>query len=157
MIVRHAKSDWDNPNLSDFERPLNHRGEQAAPDMAGRLLQKGIIPQYLLSSPALRAKTTSNIFAGTLGLGEPSYNQSIYEASYDTLLKIINSLPDAYDFVAVFGHNPGLSTLLLNLTGQYFDMPTGAVAIVDLDFDSWKLVSADTGTLSYYDYPKNGD
>ncbi len=87
-----------------------------------------VAPQYLLSSPALRAKTTANIFAETLGLGEPSYNQSIYEASYTTLLKVVNGLPDAYDFVAMFGHNPGLSDLLYELTGNLYDMPTCAVA-----------------------------
>lgn len=157
MIVRHAKSDWDNANLSDFDRPLNHRGQQAAPEMAGRLLKKGLIPQYLLSSPAVRAKTTANIFAKTLNLAEPTYNRSIYEASHKTLLQIINGLPDAYNFVALFGHNPGLSSLLFSLTGEMRDMTTCTVAIVDFDLDSWKMVSSDTGALSYYDYPKNGD
>jgi phosphohistidine phosphatase len=157
MIVRHAKSDWDDTSLSDFDRTLNHRGKKAAPDMADRLLKKNIIPQYILSSPAVRAKTTANIFAKTLGLAEPSYNRSIYEASYPTLLKIVNGLPDAYDFVALFGHNPGFSDLLYQLTGQMYDMPTCAVAIVDFDLESWKLVSGDTGSISFYDYPKNGD
>lgn len=157
MIVRHAKSDWDNASLSDFDRPLNNRGMKTAPDMAKRLLNKGIIPQYLLSSPALRAKTTSNIFAKTLGLAETKYNKAIYEASYPTLLKIVNGLPNSYNFVAMFGHNPGFSDLLYNLTGEFYDMPTCAVAIIDFDLDSWELVSADTGKLGYYDYPKNGD
>jgi len=157
MIVRHAKSDWDDASLSDFDRTLNHRGKKAAPDMAGRLLKKNIIPQYILSSPAVRAKTTANIFAETLGLAEPSYNKHIYEASYSTLLSIVNGLPDAYNFVAIFGHNPGLSNLLYTLTGEAYDMPTCTVAIVDFELESWKLISADTGSLSYYDYPKNGD
>ncbi|RKR85233.1 phosphohistidine phosphatase [Mucilaginibacter gracilis] len=157
MIVRHAKSDWDDASLSDFERPLNHRGKQAAPDMAARLLKDGIIPQYLLSSPALRAKTTADIFAKTLGLAQPSYNKAIYEASYPTLLNMVNNLPNAYNFVAIFRHNPGLSNLLFNLTGELYDMPTCTVAIIDFEFDFWNMVSADTGTITYYDYPKNGD
>lgn len=157
MIVRHAKSDWDDVSLSDFDRPLNNRGKQAAPDMASRLFNKGIIPQYLLSSPAVRAKTTANIFAKTLGLAEPKYNRAIYEASYPTLLQIINGLPDAYNFVALFGHNPGMSDLLYNLTGEMYDMPTCTVAIIDFDINEWKMVSSDMGSLSYYDYPKNGD
>lgn len=155
--MRHAKSDWDDASLSDFDRPLNHRGKQAAPDMAGRLLSKTTIPQYLLSSPAVRAKTTANIFAKTLGLAEPKYNQAIYEASYPTLLQIVNALPDAYNFVAMFGHNPGMSDLLYNLTGQMYDMPTCTIAIIDFDIDEWKMVSSDMGSLSYYDYPKNSD
>jgi len=157
MIVRHAKSDWDDASLSDFDRTLNHRGRKAAPDMAERLLEKKIIPQYILSSPAVRAKTTANIFAKTLGLAEPSYNRSIYEASYPALLNIVNGLPDAYNFVAVFGHNPGLSDLVINLTGEYYDMPTCSVAIVEFEFEEWGLVSRDTGKVVFYDYPKNGD
>ncbi|EHQ24580.1 putative phosphohistidine phosphatase, SixA [Mucilaginibacter paludis DSM 18603] len=157
MIVRHAKSDWDNAGISDFDRPLNHRGFKSASEMAQRLHKKGIVPQYLLSSPALRARTTASIFAETLNLAGPSYNQSIYEANYPALLHIINNLPDAYQFVALFGHNPGLSDLLYNLTGQIYDMPTCAIAVVDFDIDSWKEVSGGTGNISYYDYPKNGD
>jgi phosphohistidine phosphatase len=157
MIVRHAKSDWDDASLKDFDRTLNHRGNKAAPQMAERLLKKNIIPQYILSSPAVRAKTTANIFADTLGLAEPSYNRDIYEANYPTLLNIVNGLPDAYDFVAMFGHNPGFSDLLVNLTGEYYDMPTCTVAVIDFDFEEWKLVSGDTGKVSFYDYPKNGD
>jgi phosphohistidine phosphatase len=157
MIVRHAKSDWNSTNLNDFDRPLNHRGLQSAPEMAARLLEKSIIPQYLLSSPALRAKTTAHLFAETLKLAEPSYNKAIYEATHADLLQVINKLPDAYDFVAIFGHNPGLSNLLFSLTGQMYDMPTCAVAIVNFEFDSWKLVSGKTGSLSYFDYPKNDD
>ncbi len=155
MLVRHAKSDWDNILLSDFDRTLNPRGVQSAPEMAKRLLKKDIIPQYILSSPAVRAKTTAKIFAETLKLAEPAYNQSIYEASYSTLRTIINGLPDAYNFVALFGHNPGLSQLLYNLTGEVYDMPTCSVAIISFEFDSWEMVTKDTGTLAYYDYPKN--
>ena len=155
MIVRHAKSDWDDPRLKDFDRPLNRRGLASASEMAQRLIAKQMIPQYMLSSPALRAKTTSNIFAKELGLAEPSYNDSIYESSYNNLLGIVNNLPDAYDFVAVFGHNPGISSLLCHLTGKVYDMPTCAIAVVRFEFDVWNLVGGDTGELVYYDYPMN--
>lgn len=157
MIVRHAKSDWDDHNLSDFDRTLSHRGEKDAPEMAKRLLKKDIIPEYIVSSPALRAKTTAKIFAKTLDLAKPEYNESIYEADYSTLLSVVNGLPDDYDFVAIFGHNPGLSQLLYGLTHKMHDMQTCAVAVISFDFDSWKMVSGDTGTLKYYDYPKKDD
>ena len=157
MLVRHAKSDWNDPELSDFDRPLNKRGLASAPEMAERLLKKAIIPQYILSSPALRAKTTAELFADTLGLAEPSYNTAIYEASYPTLLNIINKLPDAYDFVAVFGHNPSISETVHNLTGNLHDMPTCAVAVIKFEIDSWRMVCADLGKVEYCDYPKNGN
>ena len=68
LLVRHAKSDWDNPKLSDFDRPLNSRGEKNAPEMAKRLLKKGLIPQQIVSSPAVRAITTARYFKKSLGL-----------------------------------------------------------------------------------------
>ncbi|MBW4890730.1 histidine phosphatase family protein [Mucilaginibacter sp. HMF5004] len=157
MLVRHAKSDWGDAFLDDFDRPLNNRGLQSAPEMASRLLKKHIIPQYSISSPALRAKTTANIFADKLGLAEPTYNRSIYEAKYADLLRLINELPDAYDFVALYGHNPGLSDLLYGLTGDMNDMPTCAVAIINFNLPEWKMISGDTGRVEYYDYPKSGD
>lgn len=157
MLVRHAKSDWGDMQLPDFDRPLNHRGLKTAPEMAERLLSKCIVPQYLISSPALRAKTTANIFADILGLAEPKYNQNIYEAHYSDLLKVVNLLPDSYGFVAMFGHNPGLSDLIYNLTNNLTDMPTCAIAVISFDTDSWAMVSGGTGSVSYYDYPKNGD
>jgi phosphohistidine phosphatase len=155
MLVRHAKSGWDNPILTDFERPLSHRGEKDAPHMAERLIKKHLVPQYLLSSPALRAKTTAGIFAKQFKLAEPKYNPAIYEATYMTLLSVVNSLPDEYDFVALFGHNPGLSQLIYYLTDQLYDMPTCGVVIIDFDNTSWKMVSSGAGTIQYNDYPKN--
>jgi phosphohistidine phosphatase len=157
MIVRHAKSDWGDAQLADFDRPLNHRGFISAPQMAEKLLKKKLIPQYMVSSPALRAKTTANIFADKLGLKEPAYDRAIYEAHYADLLKVINNLPDTYDFVALFGHNPGMSDLIYGLTGDVADMPTCAVAVISFNTDEWATISGDTGRIEYYDYPKNED
>ena len=157
MLVRHAKSDWGDAQLADFDRPLNYRGLKSAPEMALRLLKKGVVPQYLVSSPALRAKTTAQIFADTLGLTELDYERSIYEARYADLLKVINELPDDYDFIALFGHNPGMSDLLYGLTGDMADMPTCAVAVVSFNVSEWKMVSGDLGKVTYYDYPKSED
>jgi len=155
MLVRHAKSGWDNPLLADFDRPLSGRGENDAPEMAKRLVKKGLVPQYLVSSPALRAKTTAGIFAKQLKLPAPTYNAAIYEATYTTLLSVVNSFPDEYGFVALFGHNPGLSQLTYHLTGDLYDMPTCGIVLIELEADSWKMVSGDTGTIKYNDYPKN--
>jgi len=157
MLVRHAKSDWDNPDLTDFERPLNKRGEKDAPVMAERVITKRIIPQYIISSPAERAKTTANIFAKAFKLAQPEYNKNIYEAGYKILFSIVTDLSDEYDFAALFGHNPGISQLLYYLTDKLYDMPTCAVAIISFDVTSWQLVSGSTGIVEYYDYPKNDD
>jgi len=155
MLVRHAKSGWDIPDLTDFERPLNTRGEETAPEMAMRLLNKDIVPQYIVSSPAERAKATANIFAATFKIAEPVYNMAIYEANYITLLSAVNNLPEEYDFIAMFGHNPGMSELAYYLTGKMHDMPTCAAVVIDFDADSWQMISSNIGTIEYYDYPKN--
>jgi len=155
MLVRHAKSGWDIPDLTDFERPLNVRGEETAPEMAKRLLNKGIVPQYIVSSPAERAKATANIFAQIFNLEEPQYNTAIYEASYHTLLSVVNKLPDEYNYIALFGHNPGISELVYYLTDKMYDMSTCAVVVIHFDAVSWQTISGSTGTIEYYDYPKN--
>lgn len=155
ILVRHAKSGWDIPDLTDFERPLNARGEETAPQMASRLLNKDIVPQYIISSPAERAKATASIFAGTFNLAEPEYNMAIYEASYITLLSVVNKLPDEYNDIAMFGHNPGISELAYYLSDKMYDMPTCAVVVIHFDAVSWQMISGSTGTIEYYDYPKN--
>ncbi|OCX54495.1 histidine phosphatase family protein [Mucilaginibacter sp. PPCGB 2223] len=155
MLVRHAKSGWDIPDLTDFERPLNHRGEETAPEMAQRLLNKGIVPQYIVSSPAERAKATAQIFADTFKLAGPEYDMAIYEANTSALLSVVNKLPDEYNYIALFGHNPGISDLVYYLTDKMYEMPTCAVVVIHFNAVSWQYISDSTGTIEYYDYPKN--
>ncbi len=160
FIIRHAKSDWDDPKLSDHDRPLNKRGHKNAPEMARRLVKKHLIPEKLVSSTALRALTTARYFADELDIKQKAIEQEpeIYEASASTLLNIVNGFDDKSDRVAIFGHNPGFTTLLLNLCGgDIYNMPTCSVAIVDFPFNSWKLISNGTGELRFFDYPKSQD
>lgn len=159
IIVRHAKSDWDDFSLKDFDRPLNHRGHKNAPEMVERLALKGIKPDTIVSSPALRAITTAKYFASgwSLNANRLTTNANIYEASTKTLLNVINGLDDQFSSIALFGHNPGLTDLLNYLTDEYIaNMPTCGVAIIEFPFDEWKLISADTGKLVLFDFPKSG-
>lgn len=159
IIVRHAKSDWGDFNLKDFDRPLNHRGHKNAPEMAERLVSKGIKPYAIVSSPALRAITTAKYFASgwSLNADQLTTNASIYEANTKTLLNVINGLDDQFNTIALFGHNPGLTDLLNYLTDEYIaNMPTCSVAIIEFPFDEWKLISGDTGKLILFDFPKSG-
>ena len=159
IIIRHAKSDWGNVGLSDFDRPLNKRGKSNAPEMAGRLVKQKIVPQLIVSSPALRALTTAKFFADTwqIPLKSIQLEPSIYEASVKTLLSVVNNLDNQYDVIALFGHNPGL-TDLANYFGGYIDnMPTCSVVYLEFPFDDWKMISADTGKVLMFDYPKSGD
>lgn len=159
FIIRHAKSDWGDFNLKDFDRPLNHRGYKNAPEMVERLVLKSIKPDVIVSSPALRALTTAKYFASgwKMNAEQLKLNPSIYEAGTQTLLKIINGFDDQFDKIALFGHNPGLTNLLNYLTGEYIaNMPTCSIAIIEFPFDEWKLISGNTGKLVMFDYPKSG-
>ncbi len=160
FIVRHAKSDWGDFNIRDFDRPLNERGHRNAPEMAERFVKKGLSAELIVSSPALRAFTTANYFAKAWDI-EPTLvntNDAIYEANKTTLLSIINKFNNQYEKIALFGHNPGLTDLLNYLTDDFsVSMPTCCVAIIEFPFDDWKLISEGTGKLLVLDYPKSHD
>ncbi|SOD11399.1 SixA phosphatase family protein [Pedobacter xixiisoli] len=159
IIIRHAKSDWGDFNLKDFDRPLNPRGHKNAPEMAGRLAAKEIKPDVIVSSPALRALTTAKYFASgwKLEAEQLHTNASVYEANIKMLLQVVNGFDDKHNSIALFGHNPGLTDFVNYLTDEYLtNMPTCSVAIIEFPFDEWKLVSSNTGSLVLFDYPKNG-
>ncbi len=156
LLVRHAKADWGGFKLADFERPLTERGHRNAPEMAQRLLNKDMLPQLLVSSPALRAITTANYFAKTLGFSPSDILQEpdIYEAHTTTLLRIINHFDNRYDFIALFGHNPGLTELAIQLCHtDIAPIPTCGMVLIEFPFDNWQLLSGDTGEMRWFDYP----
>ena len=158
LLVRHAKSDWDNLKLSDFDRPLNSRGEKNAPEMAKRLLKRGKIPQSIVSSPAVRALTTARYFAKELGHDKSGIVEEpeIYDALTSALMSVINDLDNQFSFIALFGHNPGITELVRNLCNKdLYNIPTCGMVLIEFPFDEWNMVSAGTGEMVFYDYPKN--
>jgi len=160
LLVRHAKSDWNDIKLSDFDRPLNDRGQKAAPEMADRLLKKNIIPDHIVSSPAKRAITTAKYFAKAFEIDKSSIEQieAIYEAEANTLLKVINQLDNKNSFVALFGHNPGITNCAVSLCGTYIgNMPTCALILIEFPFEDWQMISFGTGNKIMYDFPKSGE
>lgn len=158
-INRHAKSSWNEEGISDFDRQLNARGLRDAPFMAQLFFEKSGGVDLILSSPANRALTTATFFAKAIGFpsSEVKTEAGIYLASTQVLLRIVTELDDAYDKVILFGHNPGFTYLVQYLTGEYVNMPTCAIARVDFQQDTWQAVSADSGSLIAFDYPKNHD
>ena len=159
LLVRHSKSDRNDPTLDDFDRPLNERGQKNAVEMAKRLVKQEIIPKQIVSSPALRALSTANLFADTLKVKRSDIIKvdTIYEASAAALLKVINSLNDESDLTAIFGHNPGLSEIAYQLTdnASLYSLPTTGMALIEFPFDQWSMVSQGPGKLILYDFPKN--
>ncbi|SDD52945.1 SixA phosphatase family protein [Pedobacter soli] len=158
LLVRHGKSDWGNLDLKDFDRPLNKRGKENAPEMAERLVNKGFKPDLLVSSPAKRAKSTAKYFAEAYGFEQIQYETSIYEANTTALLKVVNDLDDSADKVLMFGHNPGFTDFANELSNaDIYNIPTAGMVLISFPFDSWQLVSRGTGDLVFFDYPKNSD
>ena len=153
LLIRHAKAEKDSA-VKDFDRPLKYPGIQDARFMADRIKAEAIIPQLIVTSPALRTKTTAEIFADALGLSDPIMDRSIYEASQQTWLNVINSLSNKYDFIAIVGHNPGISYILQYLTGESREVHTSTVAQIELPADKWSEVTGDTGKVTYYSSPK---
>jgi phosphohistidine phosphatase len=160
ILIRHAKSSWDNTALSDFERPLSDRGYRDAPRMAKRLKEKDLAPNLLLASPANRALTTAKIIAE--GIDYPveniQTNRSIYHAGEDELLSIVQHLPDSTDVVMLFGHNPGFTDFANSLTNSRIDnIPTCGIFSCQFDADSWQDVNWGNGKVLFFDFPKKED
>ncbi|WP_184541690.1 SixA phosphatase family protein [Mucilaginibacter sp. FT3.2] len=153
LLIRHAKATHENGYI-DFDRPLKQSGKEDAVLMASIIKGQSIIPQFFVTSPALRTQTTADIFTAQLQLPTAGTDKSIYEASEQTWITVINSLPNQYDFIAVVGHNPGISQALYYLTGQIRDLPTCAVALITLENDDWQSITEEDGHLSFFDSPK---
>ena len=152
VLIRHAKAEKET-SVKDIDRPLKYIGIQDAAFMAQTLKENSLAPQIIITSPALRTKTTAEIFADHLLLPDPETNKAIYEASQQTLLKVINKLPNEYDFIALVGHNPGIAQILYYLTGEAKEVHTSTVALIDFDTSDWAAVSGGTGKLAYFSWP----
>ena len=155
FIIRHAKSSWKDTSISDFNRPLNKRGQENAPMMGERLKKRGIKPDIILSSPALRAKTTAEIIAKKVNYKkEIVLNEDIY-ASMDMILhKIIKKTDDKNETLFIFGHNPDLEMLVEKYVSFHEDLVTCGVVEIEFDCKSWKDISRKNAKLISYDYPK---
>lgn len=157
FLIRHAKSDWGDPGLKDFDRPLNERGNKNAPFMGKLLKKEKIFPDLIISSPAKRAITTARKIADEIDYPKNKIVEEpkIYEANVKTLLQIINSLDDENETVFLFGYNPGFTDLLGYLTeANISNIPTCGIAQIEFDSESWKEVSRETGILKSFEYPK---
>ena len=150
LLLRHAKSSWKDSEARDFDRPLNQRGLKAAPAI-GRLIRKRKLqPDLVLSSPAERARQTTQLVIEAAGLKtELRYDERIYEASVARLMGIVSELDDEAGMVMLVGHNPGFEELLEVLTGEAHKMPTAALACLELNLEKWNKVRAGAGRLEW--------
>ncbi len=159
LILRHAKSSWKNEKLKDFDRPLKHRGEEAANLIGKVLVMAELVPQVILSSPAQRAKqTTELVVAETKFKGELKYVDAFYMGEPENYILALKELPDAIERVMVVGHNPGLEALLQMLDGKVSSLTTGALAYLSLDIKHWSdLTNGTVGELISFWEPDSID
>lgn len=138
LLMRHAKSSWDDDNLPDEDRPLNSRGKRDAPRMAQLLVEEGLQPQLILSSPARRARKTAERVASVCEFsGLIECRDVLYHGTIDQLLDVLRGLPDDAECVLVIGHNPGFEGLLEQLLGGFHRLPTAAIACLTYDAEHW--------------------
>ncbi len=168
ILLRHAKSGWDDPVARDFDRPLNKRGEKAA-RLMGRWMKKNNIEfTHVIASPAVRViQTLDYIAAGYAQRIEATWERRVYLASSATLMDVLRELPDNGASVLMAGHNPGLEDLVLDLvpieTGGamrasvYEKFPTAAIAEIELNIDTWAAIERGTGTLTGFIRPRDLD
>ena len=156
-IVRHAKSSWNHPDLSDRQRPLNSRGERDAPVMGKRIVAHGIRPSLIITSPAKRAWTTAKIIAAEIGYPTEFLQRedSLYLASLDDLLGAVVAQDAGFNSLMVVGHNPGLTEFAnFLIPGLTNNLPTAGMVSVQMDQDDWNLYQQPKAELLAFDYPK---
>jgi phosphohistidine phosphatase len=157
ILIRHAKSSWDDPGLSDFDRPLNDRGKKDAPLMAERLYERGIKVDAFITSPARRARKTSEQFAQQYKKekAELILKTELYMAGDDAFYKVIEELNDDYDCVAVFSHNPGITDFANGLSDARIDnIPTCGIFAVSVETKKWSKFREAKKKFLFFDYPK---
>jgi phosphohistidine phosphatase len=156
-LVRHAKSSWSDPSLSDRNRPLNKRGERDAPKMGKRIAAAGIRPSLIISSPAVRAWTTAKVVAEAIAypLEFLQREDGLYLASLDRLLDVVAAQDEGFKSLMLFGHNPGLTEFANFLSpGLTNNVPTAGVVSVAIDGADWSLYGRPATELVIFDYPK---
>lgn len=156
ILLRHAKSSWEDDQLADHDRPLNDRGRKAAKRIGRLLLEKKIVADVVLCSTSVRTRETAEIvFAKWPARPEISFRSDLYHASPEEMAIILAGLADQQGSAMLIGHNPGFEQFLEQLTGQYEQFPTAAVAVLELDLEEWGQVSTSTrGRLVHFWKPK---
>jgi phosphohistidine phosphatase len=160
-LLRHAKSSWDDALLPDRDRPLAPRGRKAAKRLARWAEATQVRPEVVLCSPALRATETLDRLLEALGTPQIVVEEGLYHPSSDGLLERVRKLPEPLADVLVVGHNPGLADLCLLLArpGRERErvaenLPTGALATLDLDVRRWSEAGPACAVLSSLVLPR---
>jgi len=156
-LIRHAKSSWDDPGLSDFERQLNQRGKRDAPFMAKLLKKEKAKPELFISSSAVRALTTAQVFAETFDYPVEKIfsTEDIYETGLKELETVVQNIDDGFSSVFLFGHNMAITSFANHLGNKFIsNMPTCSIVGIKFNSTSWKEIERGTGETFLFEYPK---
>lgn len=157
-LIRHAKSSWNNANLSDFDRPLNQRGQNDAPKM-GQIIQRELPKiDYVLCSTSQRTRETLLLLNKALNLDQSKIGlqDALYHPSTKVIKNFIFRLPKNLDHVALISHNPATTELANQLQNEHhFDnVPTCGVVHIQFDIVSWEEILSAKGQLIHVVFPK---
>ena len=157
ILFRHGKSDWNASYGTDHDRPLNSRGIKAAKKMGQYLLEKDQIPDLIISSTAIRAKTTAQLAIESANWqSKLMFERGIYGGSPEYLLGLIHSQDDQYNSLCLVGHEPNFSLFISQATGNgYLDFTTANMAKINFNVDLWIKVQFLKGKLEWHQQPKN--
>jgi len=150
LVLRHAKSSWNDPALDDHERPLNKRGRRDGPQMGELVRDYRLIPGVIISSDAVRARMTAEAVAEAARYaGKILLDPRLYMANPAGILSVLRTVPETgARTVMIVGHNPGLEELVAQLTGDQQDLPTATLAQIALPIGQWRDLTLSTrGTL----------
>ncbi len=155
-LLRHAEASWNYRGVGDIDRPLNQQGEREAEKMGKRLSEYGLLPDLIITSPAKRARQTTNIVAAAIGYQRSAIlkKEMLYGANLGEMSAFIEQLADSLDHVMITGHNPTWTELANLLTGEtIFNMPTCGLATIELNIPTWKELHETSGKLLSFDHP----
>jgi phosphohistidine phosphatase len=160
-LLRHAKSSWDDPDLDDADRPLAPRGREAAARIAAHIRGRGIAPQLVICSPAVRARQTLEGLGDAIGDARVEIDPAIYDAHEADLLEVLRRVEPEISSTMMIGHNPSIERLALLLAaestlldGLRQKFPTAALATLTFEVAEWQELRAGRGELTEFVKPR---
>jgi len=157
LIMRHAKSSWKEQELPDHDRPLKKKGRKDVANMAKILKKKALVPDLILSSPAIRAKDTAKLMVEKLNFkGKLEIVENFYMAEPETYIQKIATVSGKVENLLIIGHNPGLEGLVMTLGDKIVSLPTGSIAKIYLFIDKWSELTTETdGEINHLWIPED--
>ena len=157
ILVRHAKSSWDNPDLADIDRPLNRRGERDGPVMAAVIRDQLPVPECVRVSPSLRTRMTWEFIAEAIPEAAEGMqiDDRLYHASAGELIDVVREFKPTITCAMLIVHNPGITMLANRLGNESFaNVPTFGVVALRMHLDRWSDLAPDCAETLAYWFPK---